>query len=234
MLGTNSGASVTNWHPRCDRPWPFLLSLSPRLWARLAPAGGWHRLWEVRKRMTASDLWAHSDGVKQQQPSVKFRATLPSNLIPGCGVHTVEPPESSELRPLEGITLWQRLKLTHACPPPLAGLPEVQDARGHWGHWGPADKSEPQQSCLQTHQQCWPLDPCTTQQKPHQGFLFSSPISRGQESSILHCHFQLDKGKGPLNRRGLKPMAQGQCAYKEDTCSWVSPETQWGPGHPNA
>ena len=38
-------------------------------------------------RMTDSDLCLHSDGVGCQQPLVEFRATVPSNSIPGCGVH---------------------------------------------------------------------------------------------------------------------------------------------------
>ena len=48
-------------------------------------------LWEVHMRMTDSDLWVHSDGLAQWQPSAKFRATLPSNLTV---VHAQHSPQS--------------------------------------------------------------------------------------------------------------------------------------------
>lgn len=62
-----------------------------------APVGGQQRLWEVCVGMTASGLRTLT--VEKQQPPAEFRATLPSTLIPRCGVHTAWPPESSGLQP---------------------------------------------------------------------------------------------------------------------------------------
>lgn len=56
-----------------------------------APAGGWWGLWEVHKGMMDSwslrPLWC----CRTLQPLGEFRATLPSNPIPGCGAHSVAP-----------------------------------------------------------------------------------------------------------------------------------------------